>query len=277
MHIHEQIGRLSLVELLASASNIASDDIAKLKALYQIWLASNPGHVQSYVVHYNLGVIFAQNKQDAIAIQYYLWCLATKPDLHEARLNLGMAYERLERLDEALQHWRVILEATKLAEEDENAKKFRVLALNNLGRVFENQKLYSLAESHYEESLQINPDQPQVIQHWGYVRQRQCAWPVHAGLAHISASNKLINAGPLALLALTDNPMTQLRAAHELLNTRFPPNNIKSICHPKDRYQHDKVRLAITSSDIANHPVALLTVPLFEYIDRNKFELYLFS
>ncbi|MCL5795924.1 MAG: tetratricopeptide repeat protein [Gammaproteobacteria bacterium] len=272
------VGQLSVASLLATAESLSLEaDRQLIINLYLIWLEQNPAHTQAYAVYYNLGVAYAAQSDVLRAIHYYRLCLSIKPDLHEARLNLGSSYERLGQLQQALEHWRVVLEATKLSTDNETALNFRVMALNNLGRVLESQKSYHLAESYYEESLELRPDQPNVIQHWGYVRQRQCAWPVHAGLSHIPANIKLANAGQLALLALTDNPISQLRAAHELLQTRFPQNNIQPLCRFEDRYEHDKVRLAFTSSDIANHPVALLTVPLFELIDRSKFELYLFS
>lgn len=274
----KMVGQLSLVNLLATADSLSSEvDKQLIINLYLVWLNENSVHPQSFVVYYNLGVIYASKNDDVRAIHFYKLGLSIKPDLHEARLNLGLAYERLGQSEKALEQWQVVLEATKFKKQNDDDISYRVLALNNLGRELENQKKYDLAESYYEESLQIKPDQPQVLQHWGFTRQRQCSWPVHAGLPNIPIKTKLAHAGQLALLALTDNPLMQLNAAHQLLINKYPQNNIKPICHPSDRYQHTKIRLGFTSSDIANHPVALLTVPLFELIDRSKFELYLFS
>lgn len=277
MDINTLVGNLSLSALLASAANIDAQDTTRLLALYQIWLTANPGHVQSYVVHYNLGVIYAQIKDDASAMQHYQLCLATKPDLHEARLNLGTCFERAGQLEQAFAHWQVVLDATKLVAVDAREIHYRVLALNNLGRVREGLKHYEQAESYYTESLTLQPEQPNVIQHWVYTRQRQCAWPIYAGLDHISTATKSAYSGQLALLALTDDPMRQLRAAHEFLQRKYPQGDIAPLCQPSLRYRHDKVRIAYLSSDIANHPVSLLTAPLFELRDKNQFELYLFS
>lgn len=277
MHIHELVGKLSLPDLLASAANLDPNDTKKLLALYQTWLAANPGHVQSYVVHYNLGVTYAQNMEDITAIEHYQLCLATKPDLHQARLNLGTCYERVGKIEQAFAHWQVVLEATKLNNLSSSDTQYRVLALNNIGRVREGLKHYAEAEVCYTESLTLQPDQPNVIQHWVHARQRQCSWPIYAGLDHISTTTKLANSGQLALLALTDDPMRQLQAAHDFLQRKYPRGDITPLCQTGLRYRHSKVRVAYLSSDIANHPVSLLTVPLFELSDKSQFDIYLFS
>lgn len=39
----------------------------------------------------------------------------------------------------------------------------------------------------------------------------------------------------------------------------------------------DKIRLGFMSSDLRNHPVAYFTLPLFEHIDRERFEVFCYS
>jgi len=39
----------------------------------------------------------------------------------------------------------------------------------------------------------------------------------------------------------------------------------------------DKIRLGIMSSDLRHHPVSYFTMPLFDFIDRNRFEVYCYS
>ena len=278
MDIQTLIGNLSVSALLESASrDEVALDKAKVIGLYQLWLSQNPGHVQSYIVYYNLGVSFALAKQDVEAIQAYQLALSVKPDLHEARLNLGTCFERIGQLSQAIAHWQVVLQATSLSVKASPETQHRVLALNNLGRVLEGLKQYAQAEKYYAESLRLQADQPHVIQHWLHARQRQCAWPVFSGLDHVSTENKWKNAGQLALLALTDDPMLQLKAAHQFLQDKFSQEAIQPLTRKSLRYQHDKIRVGYLSSDIANHPVSLLTVPLFELADRSQFEVYLYA
>jgi predicted O-linked N-acetylglucosamine transferase (SPINDLY family) len=40
---------------------------------------------------------------------------------------------------------------------------------------------------------------------------------------------------------------------------------------------NDKIRLGLLSSDLRNHPVAYFALPLFEHIDRERFEVYCYS
>lgn len=278
MDIRKLIGQMSVSTLLDMvASPDISHDLPKVIQLYQLWLSLNPAHVQSYVVHFNLGVSYASICQDKEAVHYYQLALAVKPDLHEARLNLGTCFERLGQVDQTMMHWQVVLDATQLTERTETQVQHRVLALNNLGRVLEGLKQYRQAEHYYSESLSLTPDQPFVIQHWVHMRQRQCAWPVFSGLNAIPIETKWQHAGQLALLALTDDPMIQLKASHRFLLEKFPKGDIQPMTLPHLRYQHKKIRIGYVSSDIANHPVALLTVPLFELANREQFTIYLYS
>ena len=278
MDIQTVVGKLSVSALVDAAANPdLAQDVNSIINLYQTWLSFNPANPQVFIIYYNLGVSFAQLGQDAQAIHYYQLALSVKPDLHQARLNLGTCFERVGQLPHAIAQWQVVLDATVLAAKEAPEIQHRVLALNNLGRVLEGLKQYDKAEAYYTESLTLQAEQPNVIQHWVHARQRQCAWPTFAGLEHISTPTKWAYSGQLALLALTDDPMRQLSAAHEFLQVKYPQNNIQPLCKTTDRYGHAKKRIAYLSSDIANHPVSLLTVPLFELYDREQFEVYLYS
>ncbi|MFM8609267.1 MAG: hypothetical protein ACKOCJ_02220 [Burkholderiaceae bacterium] len=46
---------------------------------------------------------------------------------------------------------------------------------------------------------------------------------------------------------------------------------------PHAPYRHQRIRIGVCSSDLCLHPVAMLTVELFELIDRSRFELHLFD
>lgn len=41
--------------------------------------------------------------------------------------------------------------------------------------------------------------------------------------------------------------------------------------------KRSKIRLGIMSSDLRNHPVSYFAMPLFDFLDRNKFEVYCYS
>lgn len=49
------------------------------------------------------------------------------------------------------------------------------------------------------------------------------------------------------------------------------------IVHPPARPADGKIRLGFMSSDLRNHPVGYFATPLFEHIDRERFEVYCYS
>ena len=53
--------------------------------------------------------------------------------------------------------------------------------------------------------------------------------------------------------------------------------NLNAVESPPILEKRSKIRLGIMSSDLRNHPVAYLAMPLFEFIDYNKFEVFCYS
>jgi len=49
------------------------------------------------------------------------------------------------------------------------------------------------------------------------------------------------------------------------------------LAHPKPRPDNGKIRLGFMSSDLRNHPVAYFAMPLFEHLDRSRFEVFCYS
>jgi len=58
----------------------------------------------------------------------------------------------------------------------------------------------------------------------------------------------------------------------ELAKTKLNPLPKPSLVKGRD-----KIRLGIMSSDLRHHPVSYFAMPLFDYIDRNRFEVYCYS
>lgn len=49
------------------------------------------------------------------------------------------------------------------------------------------------------------------------------------------------------------------------------------LAYPKPRPDNGKIRLGFMSSDLRNHPVAYFAMPLFEHLDRSRFEVFCYS
>jgi predicted O-linked N-acetylglucosamine transferase (SPINDLY family) len=147
-----------------------------------------------------------------------------------------------------------------------------ILALNHIGRVQEDLKQYDMAEQALEQSLAINPKQPGVIQHWVHIRQKACAWPVYKPLPNITQNEMLMATSPLAMLALTDDPVQQLLTAFAFVERTY---GFKEEFLSKGRqYHHERIRIGYVSGDLCVHAVGLLLPELLEGHDRTKYEIY---
>ncbi len=265
-------GTLAFLDLIDSAAALeASGHAALAVVLYDTWLA----HTQSpntHVVVFNLATTLVKLGELVRAEEAYLQAIAQTPSglcFSHPHLNLGLLYEQLGRTEQAINEWIWI---------DQNAPReaaslpIVLLALNHLGRVSEATKNFALASDFLARSLALDPNQPDAVHHWIFLRQRQCVWPVVSDFPGLPQDVQWRCASVLAMLSLTDDPAMQQSAAAAFVDRRFAKNLPRLA--PRKGYGHSKIRIAYCSSDFCLHPVALLAVELFELHDRSKFEVY---
>ena len=107
------------------------------------------------------------------------------------------------------------------------------LLINQRARLLEQLGRLDEAEAEMRASLAIQPDQPDVIQHWLHIRQRMCAWPVlNDAIPGLSQTDLMANRGPLAALALTDRVAVQARSAADWIERKI--RRRRSICAPPE-------------------------------------------
>ena len=238
---------------------------------YQQWLAVSI-HPHKPLALFNLGALLQSTGDCAGAAGVYQQCLVLRPQFAEASINLGLVYERLGQTTQALAQWAEVVAQRHLREDIEVSTI--VLALNHIGRVQENLKRYVLAEQALEQSLRLNPKQPNVIQHWVHVRQKACIWPVYKTLPGIRMNDLLMATSPLAMLALTDNPLQQLLTAHAFVNRSYP---LKESPPATPAKAHHRLRLGYVSGDLCMHAVGLLLGDFLEAHDHSQFEIYAYD
>ncbi|CAK0749777.1 protein O-GlcNAc transferase [Gammaproteobacteria bacterium] len=263
-------GKLEISQLLHYASQFEENNLGILSiVLYRTWLERN---MSPYVhaVHFNLGVTLTNHGDFVGAERAYRRAIEIAPDFAQPRLNLGSLYERLGEIDKALAEWRWVKDNIS-CERPEN-QSLVVFALNHLGRVLETKKKYQEAEEMLAKSLEIDPNQPDAIQHWVHLRQKQCVWPVYPELGHLSQERMKDATSALAILSVSDDPQVQLGVSRRFVENKVL-SNVAPLANPKG-YQHKKIRIAYCSSDFSLHPVSMLTVELFELHDRECFEVY---
>lgn len=262
-----QKGLLHLDQLIGKCNELTSEkDSENALLLCKTYIDNTPNNDKDLAL-FNYGAMLQAVGNLDEAEKSYTKCIEISERVPQARINLGLLYEKKGNVLEAIQQWQTIA-----AKGDTIDKSHLVLALNHIGRVYENKKLYDLAEQALEDSLKINPKQPGVIQHWVHIRQKSCAWPIYKELPGISQNEMLMATSPLAMLALTDDPVQQLLTAYAFVERTY---GFKEEFLCKDRkYQHERLRIGYVSGDLCVHAVGLLLPELLEGHDRQQFEVF---
>jgi predicted O-linked N-acetylglucosamine transferase (SPINDLY family) len=279
-------GHMSLVALLEATQlpEVQPQPDAVL-ALYQTWLA----HTQSpqrHVALFNCGTVLAAVHRHVEAEAAYREALQFQPGFMQAHLNLGHQLEHQLRHEEALAEWRMVL-ALVAAQAQASAqaaaqssgqslvpvdKELSLHALNNLARLLEQLRRFDESERYMVQSLQLQADQPRVIQHYVHIRQKQCEWPVYKTFDEVTASRLVLGTSPLAMLGESDDPALQLLAARSFVQERVKP--ITQTLAAATRQKPGRIRIGYLSGDLCMHAVGLLTVELLELHDRERFEVF---
>jgi predicted O-linked N-acetylglucosamine transferase (SPINDLY family) len=266
-------GRLGVMQLFEAANRLAEQGFNPLAAvLYKTWLERNHT-THNHLVQFNLGVILFSEQDLHGAREAYSRALHLAPDFLQPRFNLGLTYERLGNSDAATAQW-LWIESHASADNPEQ-RPFLILALNNLGRHYEDRGRYAEALAHLTKSLRIEPMQPDVIHHWVFLRAKQCLWPVYEPLPGLSEDTMRQCTSALAMISLSESPQDQLAAAYQYVKHKVRLDVPRLA--PERPYGHRKLRIAYCSSDFCLHPVSMLTVELFELHDRERFEIYGFD
>jgi predicted O-linked N-acetylglucosamine transferase (SPINDLY family) len=225
------------------------------------------------VALFNLGVLRSEGGDVDGAADAYGRALALNPRLYQARINAGLVAERQGRDAEAAGHWLAVAKAVSDGQRD--ALPFATIALNHLGRLQESRRQFAAAESALAHSLQIDPAQPDAIQHWVHVRQKQCKWPVYAPLPGISTNRMMAATSPLAMLALLDDPAMQWLAAQTFVGRKYAAADVRLT--PAPRVTGSRLRIGYLSGDLCTHAVGLLMAELLEAHDHARVHVTAFD
>lgn len=250
---------LGLMDLVRHAET-AGDSGAQV---YEIWLTAHGSEVQACAAWFNLGVARMRGGDAAGAVAAYREALRLKPDMAEAAINLGTALEASGQTELALGAWRSALPPAAL----------RQVLHNQLGRVLETQGKLGPASEELRASLLIDPHQPDVQQHLVHMRQRMTAWPpARLDVPGLTEAEAAANCGPLAALALYDDPVLQAATAEDWIRRKAPPAGARLA--PECGYRHDRIRIGYLSTDFCRHAMSFLIAELLELHDRSAFEVY---
>ncbi|HET8694027.1 MAG TPA: acetylglucosamine transferase [Aquabacterium sp.] len=238
--------------------------------LYETWCAHTTSP-QKFIAMFNWGTLLGSLSRTSEAIDVYKQALQIKPDFVQAKINLGHQLEVAGQVEAALTSWRESLDILDVqANPDES---LRLHALNNLARALETAKRYDESEGYMVRSLQVDPLQPKVIQHYVHIRQKQCEWPVYKPVGAVTPNQLLTATSPLAMLSESDDPAMQLMSARTFVHDRVQPVSARPLAFPK-RQRPGPLRVAYLSGDLCLHAVGLLIPELLELHDRSKVEVF---
>ena len=206
-------GKLDLSQLVDCASRLEAEGHATLSIiLYQTWLKRNQSPY-AHAAYFNLGATLTNEGALSEAEEAYREAIKRAPEFLQPRLNLGLLLERSGKIDEALAEWRWIDLNTSIAQPEN--RTLVVFALNHLGRVLEERKQFYEALYYLTRSLTLNPDQADVLHHWVFLREKQCAWPVFVNVPRVSKAFMEDSTSALAMLSLSDDPLCQSKGCIE--------------------------------------------------------------
>ena len=181
--------------------------------------------------------------------------------------NKGKVLKALNRLDEAIISYNKAIELNKNFSE----------AYKNLGNLFLDKKKYNEAIFNHKIALKIDPN---ITFLGGTIIQSKCSICDWTDIENdkIILKNNILNekkfSNPFPVISLIDSPSLQKKVSE--IFVKDLSNNIKKI--EKYKYkQNNKVRLGYFSSDFHSHATSHLMVELFEYHNKDKFEIYAFS
>jgi len=244
--------------------------------LYQNWVAGTPASPYHHVACFNWGTVLGNLQRHAEAETAYREALRLAPKFAQARLNLGHQLEHLGRFDEALEIWRGVAEDDSLDGVGADKLDLTLHALNNSARLLETQKRYAESQALMRRSLELKPTQPDVMQHYVHIRQKQCEWPVYQGFGEVTHNHLLCSTSLLAMLSASDDPALQLMAAQRFVHEKVVKTTDRLYTKAKTP-RTGRIKIGYLSGDLCMHAVGLLTAELYELHDSERFELYAFD
>ena len=244
-----------------------------MRQLYEAWLQHNEEDPLLYAVLFNFAVAMTEAGDLATARTGFERAIAIKPDFMPPYINLGRIYERLGGAEFALRQWSEVVRA--LSEVNAGSVVHKVTALNQMARVLETRDQDETAESLLRQSIELDRDQNEALQHYLALRQRQCKWP--AIVPWEKQTRKLLTSAlsPLSAAVHTDDPLLQLAIAWRYNKLEVPaaPDTIVRD-HWAAREQGGRLRIGYLSSDLRGHAVGYLMAELFDLHDKGAVEIF---
>ena len=263
---------MNAVELISHAEDILAKtaDYESIANIYEDWLEHNGNLENSAPIWFNLGVAYSNLNQKDKLESCYLKAKALMPQLWQAVANLANYYEINGTTEKAIATFEEALSAPYNAE----GKTF---IRNQLGRIYESARQYERAQSLYSGSLAIDPEQKDTFQHWFFLKQRNCDWPIALLPKPLTLEALAGSLGTLSSMAYFDDPELVNISCKEWIKRYKKNKTFYHLSTGENTYQHSKLRVGYVSCDFRMHAVSFLSMQMYELHDREQFEVYGFD
>jgi len=273
--IQAMVGNMTVPDLIRAAETFKnSGQAASVEAAYAAWIGANPADPLLYAVLFNYSVVLSDvGKLDAA--QHCLeQAIGLQADFMPAYINLGRIYERQGKIGPAIVQWSAAL--AKMAAVNGTAVAHKTTALNQSARALEAVNQDETAEAMLRESLELDRQQREVVQHLVALRQRQCEWPVLASSERVDRSILLEGMSPLSAAAYTDDPLWQLALADHYNKRDVGTPAAAMDAWPLAGERSGPLRVGYLSSDLREHAVGYLMTEIFGLHDRSQIEVFVY-
>lgn len=249
-----------------------TEGAAAAAELYKRWVALNPDDPHLAPALFNMAVVTQRGGDAFGAINALRAALKIDPDFHPSYINLGRALEDQGQAGAAVTQWLALV--NRLPSINGPTLRHKVMALHQLGRVLEFNHADAPAEDALRQAIDLSPEQPQAVQHWIALRQKQCKWPVVQGWDGVETRRLIANISPLSAAVMFDDPVFQLaRNAGYARQSIARPRRLHDHAHRRGE-RPARLKIGYVSSDLREHAVGFGLAEAMELHDRSRFEIH---
>ena len=232
----------------------------------EIFLELIKENAEDYLSQYNLGIINFEQEKYNIALEFFKKASDIQPNFYYAYHQLGLTYEKLKNLDEAIKSYNI---ANMF-----NADKLNI-SYNNLGVIFLKSKKLKEALKYFQEALKFNGEMSLTYQNIAIIfselgdttiSKNYMQKAVEAKKSDLKIFSRYLGTFPYSYYDFKD---------YEFWATEFRKNikNLNHNCNKID-FSKKKLRLAFFSADFRNHPVGYFLLDLLPKLKLSNFDIY---
>ncbi|MDB5733328.1 MAG: domain protein component of TonB system, partial [Variovorax sp.] len=266
---------MTLAELIKTAESLNGFGLsAEAADLYATWIAYNPEDSLRHLALFNYSVTMRARGDLPASINALRAATQSAPLFGPAQVNLGRALEDSGLVVQAIAQWRSFAQAMPDITPEKVAHK--LMALQHMGRTLETAEQFAAAEDVLKTAMELAPEKTEAAQHWIALRQRQCRWPVLAATEYMTRRHLLNAISPMAIAALSDDPMFQLAKAYRY-NQSFvgrPETMLERRASARKIGTGQRLRIGYLSSDLREHAVGFALSEVLELHDKKQVEIF---